>query len=114
MKFKDVAHLYLGCKIINEALDGKYYNKNEGVLNLVELNEVISSDGVWKPLLRPLSDITEEEDKHRAKIWVDNCEKSIAFTEALRTNYLLKQGFDLFNLHESGECLYRNDKGELY
>lgn len=100
IEFKDVAHLYKGCICTRLDEDGKtvvfrltIYNLNYHKQSLDEL----------KPILRLLKSLTDEEIaecREASKVNGHGCVK-----DALRTAYLLKQGFDLFNLIESGQAI---------
>lgn len=77
-----------------------------------------------KPILWPLSDMTEEEKdkfcKHmgwidsRGRFYLSSYTIANSAEGAKATLYLLKQGFDLFGLHEAGLCLYKNANNEYY
>lgn len=57
-KFKDVAHLYYGAPIIH---NGKYPYQNSLVGHFLELIKKDDIDPLYKPILRPLSDMKSEE-----------------------------------------------------
>lgn len=67
-----------------------------------------------KLILRPLSSMTEEE---MSKIGITDYEFMLANFEmgnemnftASQFFFLLSKGFDIFNLHERGLCLYESD-----
>lgn len=107
-EIKDYLHLYLGHDVlafgervkmigIHESgvlMDGKYFNEG-----YYDFNDV-------KPILRPLSSMTEEEQDY---VWhteepnsilkMDNGTKQRKVVLAPeRTAYLLSKGFDIFNL----------------
>lgn len=141
-KFKDVAHLYLGCDMYTKFDDG---SSGKQELTTYELSGIINN---WKgirirpieikPILRPLSDITDEEFSvyynmlekcdYEAYIEIsDSGEKKIgcewpAGVSGVYINsqvgkdlmntflYLQSRSFDLFGLIESGEAL---DKTKL-
>lgn len=128
MKFKDVAHLYLGCeileigtglmgKLVTITVDGKgviYFNKNRSVWKSLSGKKCNI-----KPILRPLSDITADEDKECSNImfeeFADKVKHSnIIHYEAHKIAYLLSKHFDLFGLHDNNECLYKNENNEYY
>lgn len=102
-KIKDYLHLYLGC-------DAMIYNDKSFIMDKVTSSSLNIEDGSVtkiKPILRPLSDMTEQESyelcwqknqNHMKLNWSLN-ESAIHPNEFL---YLLKQGFDLFGLIESG------------
>jgi hypothetical protein len=122
IKFKDVAHLYLGIEVM---FDNKKWTINKigaGLFRLIRRDE--QNIGRWvecyyddaKPLLRPLSDLKEEDtkefdkDRKHDKLWfawhdaILFCEGFSKFTPEQFT-FLLKKGFDLFGLIESGEAI---------
>lgn len=148
-KIEDYLHLYIGC----EAVVDYHENKKEGVC----IDAITGMDGKYlfttngetflhkkvKPILRPLSDMTEEEKTEIAKQWTwyeemqivgeqhfnirheinhQMVEKALDFTnedDGDRMSplayyqvlpYLLKHGFDLFGLIESGLAI---DKTKL-
>ena len=108
IKFKDVAHLYLGCKIETE----------EGIGTLDEISTEKSDDTTitsydlvnaylkydeFKPILRPLSDMHEDEAKEAFVAYHD--EDNHHEGSAKKTRYLLSRRFDLFGLIENGEAI---------
>lgn len=116
-KFKDVAHLYLGCECI---LDGEK-------VKLSAYHIEFWNDGI-KPLLRPLDSMTEEEwlanrDKFsfdvisayssRNETFCDKPKIVLIFENRLNTNTLrfkdglelIKMGFDLFSLIPNNEAI---------
>lgn len=124
-KFKDVANLYMGCRIL-ETLD-------HNGLTPKRLDDFLKGERDITPILRPLSSMTRDEahqavllDKFYGQHHVFDCEfyrgalcfkvqyegqrrmwgKSVRISEisAHQFHYLLKQGFDLFGLIESGEA----------
>lgn len=119
-KIKDYLHLYIGCEVqVTPFHDIKYIGKLIGTDGYCQLSVVINGDhfsterhiSICKLLLRPLSDMTEEE-----KEWQQNQSKKSSgffpsYTEiAELTKYLLSREFDLFHLIESGLAL---DKTKL-
>lgn len=110
-EFKDVAHLYKDIKIMS----GEFYLTVQWVLRFGVVADY-DIDGQRKtfgfedikPILRPLSDITDEEVSH----WTDLYEPGVHSMKkhAIRTLYLLNQHFDLFDLIESGQAI---DKTKL-
>jgi hypothetical protein len=132
VKFKDVAHLYAGCEIEYEyrftTKDGSELRRAKvnyvgvnGVVKFLDLTAItntgeVSSPGNFrlnindtKPILRPLSSMTKEEDKECHNIMVSDffnktIGRQIVHYEAEKILYLLSKGFDLFQLIESGEA----------
>lgn len=104
-KFKDVAHLYLGCKIKTEegegTLNGLYNDGNEPIVSFNLVHAHLNFDEV-KPILRPLSDMTELEHHIVNGIKPETNDYT---RDAARTTFLLSRGFDLFGLIESGEAI---------
>jgi len=123
MEAKDVLHLYIGAEMecINKECnsDTEYFGM---VRNLSHLLFDKYLNGNWKIRLRKLSDMTEEEkvvmhdtlwitkeeDKHysvshKCTYWHLKCSSREKEPEILL--YLLKQGFDLFNLIESSQAI---------
>lgn len=104
-KVEDYIHLYLGCECYDT------FRKVTGILTAIFKNSVRIDNGYgqWhistiKPILRRLETMTEEEAneldwrfpvEEDANIVIKNLNPD----EFL---YLLKQGFDLFNLIEEG------------
>lgn len=115
-EIKDYLHLYLGCEAEIEFIDSaKGRTKLEcahvqGVLT-PELVKMVKS---CKPILRPLSDMTEEEfedfkkiaDSDFCKMTVIDAASKDGITRLAHkfnaTAYLLSKHFDLFGLIESG------------
>lgn len=67
-EFKDVAHLYLGCEFKTAVFDGGIFEIDGVTKSEVERDEVIIISGgsefyatETQPILRPLSDMTEQE-----------------------------------------------------
>lgn len=112
-QFKDVAHLYLGCEVlvwkdcsplkfegvsdVGFWLNSEYYQWNSKIANQA------------KAILRPLSDIMKEEAKY---LGLDDLQTILEFNSIYKGRYtpqqfiyLLKQGFDLFGLTESGQAI---------
>lgn len=102
---KDYLHLYLGCEVVTLE---ENYNFPDLKLDCVSgLHCKLGSESrnlywkVWpnqfKLLLRPLSDISDEERveyKKTKKYYSQDCPESF--------RYLLSKGFDLFGLIEAG------------
>lgn len=119
-KFIEVSHLYLGCEVAN-SLTGRH-----GLL--FEVVRGRDLDNI-KPILRPLSDMTDEEAlkcgeilggmSHLSNDSIIHQIKDLIGTNKLytmQTNisgikwiyltpFLLKQSFDIFGLIESGEAI---------
>lgn len=106
-KFKDVAHLYLGCECRVEAFGGIFIEQMRGIKHGQPLIGGKAIDLYayknFKPLLRPLSDMTDEEAEFAYHAYHD--EKTLHLGCVKKTVYLLSRGFDLFGLIESGEAI---------
>jgi len=91
-------HLYLGQECEITTIDDKV---KMHIVNIKTLSFIDSTRSVTsvKLKLRPLSDMTDEEQEK----W-ESLEPSsgMAKNEAARTAYLLSRGFDLFGLIEEG------------
>ena len=105
---KDIAHLYVGCKKLVKTC----YDEPDIVSQFteadLELFGVITEPTL---LLRPLSDMTVEENKEMLAVGKNNIANSVhsaIVNSALQTRYLLSKGFDLFCLLESGQALNLN------
>lgn len=108
-KFKDVAHLYLGvnCKTkFNE--NAGLNNEDYTVLDAELLEYLLREDCDVKPILRPLSEMTRDENEQMLKAgrnYISNALHSAITFSAYQTAYLLKKGFDLFELIPSKEAV---------
>jgi hypothetical protein len=106
-KLKDVLHLYLGCPCKGDEGDMTYTLVDVGIDRSPMLldkygNECVIFD--FKPILRPLSSMTEEEKlfcgfslEAAPQYYVD--EECFSFKQV---KYLLSKHFDLFNLIGEG------------
>lgn len=122
---KDYLHLYLGCEVQYV----EYYNTviKNGILVEMPIGGtewgVVNEQGdreysfeqEIKPILRPLSDMTEDENKETSKLYFDFMEKQRPSTRditmmAHMTTWFLSKYFDLFGLIESGLAI---DKTKL-
>ncbi len=125
MKLEDVIHLYLGCQMWEE-----YNNKAGKFVAIMHSGEVVVLHNVtWtfqlkevKPILRPLSDMTHEELQECGNMIYDfsddpelNNHKWEDFASMLYSEqfvWLLKRGFDLFELIPSGQAISESTKPE--
>ena len=135
-KFEHVALHYVGSEIRVE-LKSKIFGSNECevifqgidfstaivphyrlVAYYPNLKDCTHSESLWldgnyfKPLLRPINDITEEEESRfhsLEKSFEDRTHLAIELYAAMTAEYF-KAGFDLFGLIENGEAL---DKTKL-
>lgn len=129
MKFKDVAHLYIGCTCEVEAFGRTFVEHIQGIKygrlliggKAIDLN---SYDN-YKPILRPITDMTEAEGEELLKVaqegWdaiakgeaihldleVPHTRKRFAYLsqQFCEMTYMTSKGFDLFGLIESGEAI---------
>ncbi len=128
-KIEDYLHLYVGADVALAVEDFDYSEKLVGIHPVTEGVRYLTADRTGaisyrkseniKPLLRPLSDMTEEERykcQYNAQCFflketgpLDTDSLSIE-QAAIVTNYLIKQGFDLFELIEAGLAM---DKTKL-
>jgi len=141
IKFKDVQHLYSGCELytgtgkvtlIATQMETLVCKQRTIVLNGNQIHEL---HGEFKPLLRPLSSMTEEDAIHMASlteheshfinavcqrnkfddlivVWDSPVDGLVSYNStgelfwcAEQVLWLTKNGFDIFNLLNSGEAL---------
>jgi hypothetical protein len=114
-QLKDVIHFYLGCRVVHPAL------KNNRVLTAVWMQSLLDKGIDVKLILRRLSDMTEEEceeygmmyeqGKYDSQSLEFDCKIGLSAyyigtkNAAERIRALLKAGFDLFGLIESGQAI---------
>lgn len=102
---KDYLHLYLGCDCDRS---GRLERIDYSFLVWCENNHRLKD---VKPILRQLSDMTEEEEKQYHKIretgYTSNVERQM-LNDAAGTKYLLSLGFDLFNLIPDGLAINKS------
>jgi len=117
--FKEVAHLYVGCKVMRP--DNKtvlqYIGVQGNVLIFQEKDNIEQTYGnvnKCKPMLYPLSSMSKEQMKDIIDIGehvCNLCGSIEAFVAGWRAfgpstfDYLLSQSFDLFQLIENGEAI---------
>lgn len=115
-EIKDYLHLYYGVECIVEKSD--YHMVHNLMINagdkaiidgkfIFHVHNAVPFKGIVKPILRPLSDMTEEESKELLSIQdlkrgvIDT--KYVIVTRSWEdARYLLSKHFDLFGLIESG------------
>ena len=112
IKFKDVAHLYLGvnCKTKFNETAG-LNNEDYTVLDAELLEYLLREDCDVKPILRPLSEMTRDENEQMLKAGhnhISNAVHSAITYSAYQTAYLLNKRFDLFELITSKEAVSVN------
>lgn len=101
-KIEDFLHLYWGCDVMHPAL------KNKRTLKDAWGGQMLDGNIQLKPILRPLSSMTEEEQHEMSKmvdlVDAEDGENYWWGTQvaAHRTNYLISKHFDLFNLIPDG------------
>lgn len=101
VELKDVLHFYVGCRIV---YSDEPQNQNHK-LTLEVLAKKMFGHSI-KPILRPLSDMTELESNYLACIFPmpNNHNWNREKWNMQEFLYLLKQGFDLFGLIESEQA----------
>lgn len=113
-ELKDYLHLYLGCQVqykfitIIEKLElriGKLYGI-KGSYCFLETVYGFKEERIEdvRPILRPLSDMTEEEVNEAdtlQKFQLEDEDEAQVLNYALMTKFLLSKRFDLFGLIES-------------
>ena len=108
-KFKDVAHLYLGVQCKAKFNENSGLNDDDYTVLDVELLEyLLREDCEVKPILRPLSEMTRDENEQMLKAGhnhISNAVHSAITYSAHQTAYLLKKRFDLFELIPSKEAV---------
>lgn len=126
MKLEDVLHFYIGCDIWSE-----YNNRAEkliGVERSVDGETIVATHykvryrydiSEIKPILRPLSDMTEDEINYGVSTWGEDfvdyyngVGEGMRFCEGLPVKdavvffmWLLSKRFDLFSLIESSQAI---------
>lgn len=108
-------HLYLGCRVDYNGIKGLLTKVDIGhrlcqvdISNMMGQNFSVRMDEV-KPILRPLSSMTEEEKEESEKVYVDMQDKADAEGHicdaeiwAEHSRWLLSKHFDVFQLIEYG------------
>lgn len=110
---KDYLHLYLGCeyRYFMNGVTKTGSRKNKGVITYAALSHImarIEQEYNIKPILRPLSDMTEEERKKCERKVFNGDARFFYTTEAFL--FLLSKHFDLFGLIDAGLAI---DKTKL-
>lgn len=107
--FKDVAHLYLGVSCRTKFNKNAELNDEDySVLDAELLEYLLRGDCEVKPILRPLSEMTRDENEEMLNAchnYISNALHSAITFSAYQTGYLLKKGFDLFELIPSKEAV---------
>ena len=115
-ELKGYLHLYLGCEALIEGYTNREHPFNyRGIINyqlLLESGQHYSSVKAIKPILRPLSDMTEEEARECGNLVYDFSGEPVFdkwgwkdFACLLASEqflFLISKHFDLFGLIESG------------
>ena len=119
---RDYLHLYLGCECFNHlrllGVEG-----NAAYVSHPATGRMVKDINYLKPILRPLSDMTEEELQECGNLVVDfsDDESGLGLNEhkwqdftlllcAEQFHWLIQRGFDLFGLIEAGLAI---DKTKL-
>jgi hypothetical protein len=118
MKFKDVAHHYLGCdvvapKSIHSTFVAKLVasNNTTSFTNGIPLDCVISGQfSDVKPILKPIKNLTNDffEEKYPIFSEMEKNAESISDSAKLLAvvfSQLCKDGYDLFGLIDLGEAI---------
>lgn len=114
-QISDYLHLYLGCEVMTPAGQGKLFQcsyelEMAGIVYGImgpDFEEWVKHEDI-KPILRPLSDMTEEEGIDAEKEWNngrrlgESISQALNIANAFRIKHLLSKHFDLFGLIESG------------
>lgn len=102
MKFKDVAHYYYGQTILKHK-----WSYDDEPLHKIDKNRIFLGFDDFIPVLKRFSYANEEVQKELGKIHhcEDNKLKIPIEISALKINYLLSNGFDMFGLIDSGEAI---------
>jgi hypothetical protein len=110
MDIKDYLHLYIGCEVISTG--GKHMGKLVGVsVNQATINPLdhfdprVTPPQYLKPILRPLSDMTEEEAKHFFGL-SDNAEVYCKVNHGNHTEFMYKW--------QDSEAIYDTRDGKSY
>jgi hypothetical protein len=114
-KFEDVAGMYLGCTGMAQFED--YTGEIETVIGICKDELTTNKDAIlitsFKPILRPLSSMTEDEAREMGfagmQIGLLAYPEIEMFMTAKQFKESLSKHFDLFNLHENNECIYESD-----
>jgi hypothetical protein len=108
---KDYLHFYIGqwgtLKKSTARHDINYYQDGRYILNGSIYHEIRCFDHEFILELRPLSDMSLEENEERAKININSHNRDES--NAAQTAYLLSKGFDVFGLKEKGLAIYKTD-----
>lgn len=111
-KIEDYLHLYLGCELLSKStgevvatLLGVVGNEAHFKVSGVKYSARCDN---YKPILRPLSDMTEEERSEL--IYLQNADQRAYYEMAAQVKYLISKYFDLFGLIEAGLAI---DKTKL-
>lgn len=116
-KIEDFLHLYFGCDCeIAVIVPGQELSWERDKLNIRWMHGCLNKLVEVKPILRPLSDMTEEEKKEIGfeafhMLRSDLGERNLparnlsCMWAARQTAYLLSRSFDLFNLIPEGLAL---------
>lgn len=131
-KFKDVAHLYIGCKMQSGHILIGIQPKNEINRPMLMAEDEdnptsIAWEADWnmdKPVLRPLSSMTEEDEMQICEIvgvflggyLIEALKNGTKYMVDIQcsfdlTRYLLSKSFDLFGLIDSGEAIDATKEG---
>lgn len=97
-KIEDYLHFYIGCKMKNTK-DGTIWT-----LRHLDFSDLQEWKNDHKPILRPLSDITDKEKDKGYREWYNVSDRygTPTMRNAAEIKYFLSKHFDLFGLIEAG------------
>lgn len=126
MQLIEVIHFYLGCKMWDSGADIGYEICTlmgvDNSLGFLTVSDEHGNCGIKvadiKPIIYPLSAMTKDHVKSLGDLAItpeqitaafrvskNTAEQAVARSQALCTQYLLSQKFDLFGLIESGQAI---------
>lgn len=127
-EIKDYIHLYLWCKVLAPCP----YEEKEGETAVLtgiregtfaEVQYIVNGHAFEEPsycelnliklILRPLSQMTKDEYDELCDIRelssLAETDSNSFLMESKSTKYLLSKGFDIFDLHKDGLCIYESE-----
>lgn len=124
LELKDYLHLYLGCEVISESykitedkperlicihwyFNSKYDRSTVSITH--RGSQIVIETEFIKPILRPLSDMQQDEKHELNKILNKYKDAAPATIEAFRVHYMLSKHFDLFQLIENNLAIDKNN-----
>jgi hypothetical protein len=111
-RIEDYLHLYYMGECMEAIIvPGQDLIWNKGVISVRTIFNIEGKLSEVKPILRRLTDLTDEHYAFMGlnfTLWDHDRKLAKAEKEALKLNYLLKEGFDLFGLIEAGLAIDRS------